>query len=73
MSDEFPEDYDEEVEEFQCRVCGKDCTHENGDDYVLLCDDCAENYNMDKLWADWEEDKITEEELKTVDLNKYKI
>lgn len=68
--DEDFEDEDDEV--YQCRVCGREFTYRDGDDYILICDDCAENYNMDQIWSDFDSDKLKEEDLKTVDLKKYK-
>ncbi|MHA1338533.1 MAG: hypothetical protein ACTSRZ_02905 [Promethearchaeota archaeon] len=76
--EDIEEDYDEfddELEEikFKCRVCGKEVTLEDGDDYLLLCDECAENYDVDKIWDDFDAGKIEEEELSKIDLEKYKL
>lgn len=81
--EDWIENYDgedaEEVREyfneptFECRVCNKECTVDSGDDYILICDECAENYNMDKMWNDFDTGKLTEEQLKSVDLEKYKF
>ena len=67
--DDFKE---EEDEVFKCRVCGSECTYENGDDYILLCDNCAEDFNMDQIWTDFDTDKLKEKALKTVDLEQYR-
>jgi hypothetical protein len=68
--DEDFEDTDDEI--FTCRVCGNEFTYQDGDDYLLLCDSCAENYNMDQIWTDFDTGKLKEEDLKTVDLDQYK-
>ena len=47
-------------------------SYETGDDYVLICDKCAEDFNMDQLWSDFDTEKLKEEELKTVDLELYR-
>ena len=82
VEEEFEDEIDEEedfeddsIEEetFVCRVCKKEKNVDEGDDYVLLCDDCQEDYNMDKLWSDFDRGLITEENLKSVDLTKYKL
>lgn len=78
LIDDIPEDELEEEteyfneEKFKCRVCGKETTVDNGDDLVLICDNCQEKYNMDKLWNDFDAGRISEDQLKTVDLTKYK-
>ncbi|MBD3353588.1 MAG: hypothetical protein GF364_19045 [Candidatus Lokiarchaeota archaeon] len=71
-ADEVLEEYFSE-EPFKCRVCGKEVTVEDGDDYVKICDECAENYNMDKLWNDYDVGKLTDEDLAKVDLEKYRL
>jgi hypothetical protein len=81
--EEFEEESDEqedmedddtmEEDSFKCRVCHKEVAVDEGDDYVQICDNCQEDYNMDKLWSDFDRGLITEENLKTVDLLKYKL
>ena len=67
------EDFEDEDDEiFECRICGAEFTYLDGDDYILLCDQCAEDYNMDQIWADFDIGKLKEADLKTVDLNQYK-
>ena len=63
--DEFEEDT------FTCRLCGKETELGDGDDHILVCDHCAESYDLDRFWKDFDDDKITEEELKTIDLSPY--
>jgi len=75
--EEEEEDFDEEFKDendeiFKCRVCGKNFTYIDGDDYILVCDDCAENYNMDQIWGDYDTGKIREEDLTKFDLKKYR-
>ena len=71
------EEYDEEIEEedetFECRVCNKEVTHEDGDDNLLICDSCAEKYNLEKIWDDYEADRLSEDDLRTCDLTPYKL
>ena len=64
-SEEFKE------EEFKCRVCGNLVDGTLGDDLIQLCDECAENYNVDKIWSEFDKGIIEEDELKNLDLKKY--
>ena len=74
LEEEYDEDEElEEDEEFECRVCRKTFTHEELDDNLMICDICAEKYNVEKIWNDFESDKIPEDELTTFDLSKYKL
>ncbi|MHA1727728.1 MAG: hypothetical protein ACTSWY_03235 [Promethearchaeota archaeon] len=68
--EEDDEEYDED-EVFKCRVCKKEFSLDDGDDFVLICDDCSEKYNMDQIWNDYDSGKIPEEEIETFDLKKY--
>jgi len=34
---------------------------DEGNDMILLCDNCSEKYNMDKVWDDFDAEKIPEE------------
>ena len=58
-------------EEFNCRVCGNLVDGTLGDDLIQLCDECAENYNVDKIWSEFDKGIIEEDELKNLDLKKY--
>lgn len=58
-------------EEFKCRVCGGVFDNTLGDDLIQLCDECAENYNIDKIWSEYDKGIIKEDELKNLDLKKY--
>ena len=58
-------------EEFNCRVCGNLVDGTLGDDLIQLCDECAENYNVDKIWSEFDKEIIEEDELKNLDLKKY--
>jgi len=62
---------EDEPEYFTCRVCKEQTDIDEGDDMILLCDKCAERYDIDKLWNDFDHELILEENLKTFDLNKY--
>ncbi|QEE18088.1 hypothetical protein DSAG12_03926 [Promethearchaeum syntrophicum] len=74
-----PNDEEEEIEEeeefvenkFICRDCKKTVEYGEGDDMILLCDDCLELYNQDKIWKDFDKEKIKEEDLKTFELAPY--
>ena len=62
-STQMKEDDGEEVEEdkFTCRVCGKETGVDESDHMILICDKCAEKYDVDKIWTDFDNDKILEE------------
>ena len=64
-SEEFKE------EEFNCRACSKVVDGTLGDDLIQLCDECAENYNVDKIWSEFDQGTIEEDDLKNLDLKKY--
>ena len=71
---EDEEEYeDDEFEEdsFTCRECKGTAVLGEGDDMLLLCEDCMEKYDTDKLWEDFDDGKIDEEDLPTIDLAKY--
>lgn len=75
--DEIVDDEEEEEEfeegKFVCRLCNKETTLGEGDDMIMLCDNCTEKYqiNMDKVWEDFDNEKILEENLKKFDLTPY--
>ncbi len=76
--EEEEEVIDEEEEElkdgsFVCRVCNKETTMGEGDDMILLCDNCQDKYdiNIDKIWEDFDAEKILEENLKKFDITPY--
>ncbi len=72
-------DEEEEVEKeeefvekkFKCRDCQTEVEYGEGDDMILLCDDCLELYNIDKVWKDYDKGKINDDNLKTFDLIPY--
>ena len=75
-NDEEEEEEIEEEEEyiekkFKCRDCQKEVEYGEGDDMILLCDDCLELYNEDKIWKDYDKGKIKDDTLKTFDLIPY--
>ena len=73
------EEEEEEIEEeeeytekkFKCRDCKKEVEYGEGDDMILLCDDCLELYKEDKIWKDYDKGKIKDDNLKTFDLIPY--
>ncbi|MCP4760322.1 MAG: hypothetical protein GY870_00985 [archaeon] len=69
------EEYLEELEEktFICRNCNKEFDERMGDDFILICDNCASNFNMAKIWNDYVLGIILEEELDNFDLDKYRL
>lgn len=77
VDDDFDEEVidDDEFEEetFTCRICGAEAFIGDGDDMLLLCDKCYDKYDVDKIWEDFDDGKIEEDELTTIDLSKYLI
>jgi len=71
LDDEEEDDFEEE--KFTCRVCKKQVTVDEGEDNFALCDNCAKNFDVEKIWADFDNEKILEENLKTFDLEKYRL
>ena len=72
--EEEEEEYEDdtmEEETFECRECKKTVETGEGDDHMALCDDCMEDYNVDKFWKDYDKGKITDDTLKTTDLTPY--
>ncbi len=65
------EDDELDDEYFTCRVCKKQTAMGDGDDLIMLCDDCSENYDIDKIWEDFDDEKILEENLTKFDLSQY--
>ena len=74
-----PEEEEEEIEEeeeyiekkFKCRDCQEEVEYGEGDDMILLCDDCLELYNEDKIWKAYDQGKIKDDTLKTFNLIPY--
>ena len=54
-----------------CRVCRKEFDFTSGDDFVMICDQCAENYNLDQIWTDFDTGKILEDEIQDLELKDY--
>ena len=74
--DEFiDDDEDAEIvdETFTCRICNKEVEVSEGDDMTLICDACAKNYNMDKFWGDYDDGKIPDDKLTTINMEPYKL
>jgi hypothetical protein len=76
--DDFEEEFEEDEEEFEedtftCRICRKECEFGEGDDLILVCDECAPDYDFDKLWDAYEEGEIGDDELPIIDLDPYLI
>lgn len=71
------EDYDEvleaEGESFKCRNCGKQFRLGEGDDLIRLCESCETKFDVDRIWDDYDEEKISEEELDKFDLEPYRL
>ena len=72
-SEEEEEDDDFEEGSFTCRLCKKTTTLGEGDDLILVCDDCVDKneLNIDKIWEDYDHEKILEEKLASFDLEPY--
>jgi hypothetical protein len=71
IEDEEDDTLDEET--FVCRVCHKNTNADEGDDLITICDNCADNFDIDKIWADFDNEKILEENLKSFNLDPYRI
>ena len=73
--EEILDDEDEEIEDetFKCRLCKKEVEVSEGDDLILVCDKCGEQYNLDKFWGDYDKGKIEDDQLTTFDLEPYKL
>ncbi len=71
--EEEDKEEDEEEEKFTCRICKRTVDPDEGDDLIYVCDKCATGYDLDKLWDDYYDGKISDAELKTVDLSKYAL
>jgi hypothetical protein len=54
------EDDTPEEEQFTCRVCKKVVDVDEGDDLIDVCDNCAAQYDIGKLWDDYDSGKISD-------------
>lgn len=68
---EFDDEEDFEEEPFTCRMCNKQTLIGDGDDIVAVCDTCLQFLDEDKIWDDYDNGVIADEELKTFDFMKY--
>ncbi len=74
---------DEEEEEFEddtveeetatCRICENDFELGEGDDMILVCEECVDKkkIDVDKIWKDYDNGKISDDELTTFDVSNY--
>jgi CRISPR/Cas system-associated protein Cas10 (large subunit of type III CRISPR-Cas system) len=69
--DESPEG-EEEEDTFVCRLCGKAVDVGDGEETFALCDRCASQYDIDKMWDDLDDEKISEHQAKTINLGQYR-
>lgn len=76
-SDEDKEDgekvEEEEDDTFVCRLCGKTTDVGDGEETFALCDKCAKDYDIDKMWDDFDAEIISGSNARTVSLDKYRI
>lgn len=56
-----------------CRVCGYGFDDTTGQPILLICDNCSKDFNIDKIWEDINNNLISEEEMESFDLEKYKL
>ncbi len=63
---------DEEEDTFVCRLCGKTTDVGDGEETFALCDRCARDYDLDKMWDDLDDEVISEHQAKTMNLDKYR-
>ena len=73
--DDWEDDEPEFVEKiFVCRMCKEKTELGEGDDHLIICLKCEDKYSkaVEKVWDNYDAGKITDEELKTVDLKTYK-
>lgn len=63
---------DEEEDTFTCRLCGKTVDVGDGEETFALCDHCARDYDIDKMWDDLDDEVISEHQAKTVSLDRYR-
>lgn len=56
-----------------CRVCGYGFDDTTGQPILLICDNCAKDLDLDKIWQDINNNLISEEEMDSFDLEKYKL
>ncbi|HMF31630.1 MAG TPA: hypothetical protein VKK79_09460 [Candidatus Lokiarchaeia archaeon] len=66
------EDEDED-DTFTCRLCGKTIDVGDGEETFALCDRCAKDFDVDKMWDDFDNEIITGSNAKTVSLDKYRL
>jgi rubredoxin len=58
---------------FTCRVCGYGFDDTTGQPILSLCDICAKDFDVEKIWEDINNNRISEEEINSFDIEKYKI
>ena len=69
--DEEFEDSDED-DTFVCRLCKKTVDVGDGEETFALCDRCARDYDLDKMWDDLDNEVISEHQAKTMNLDRYR-
>ncbi len=62
----------EEEDTFICRLCKKNVDVGDGEETFALCDRCARDYDIDKMWEDFDDEKISEHQAKTINLDRYR-
>jgi hypothetical protein len=63
---------DEEDDTFICRICKKTVDVGDGEETFALCDRCARDYDIDKMWDDLDDEVISEHQAKTINLDRYR-
>jgi cobalamin biosynthesis protein CobT len=64
---------EDEDDTFTCRLCGKTIDVGDGEETFALCDHCAKDYDIDKMWDDFDNEIITGSNARTVSLDKYRL
>lgn len=59
------------VEPHICRLCGVEFAKDEGYSELLLCEECAYDYDIDAIMEDIEAENIGKDEMTTFDLEPY--
>ncbi len=62
----------EDDDTFVCRICKKTVDVGDGEETFALCDRCARDYDLDKMWDDLDDEVISEHQAKTMNLDRYR-
>ncbi len=71
-TEEGDESGEEEEDTFVCRICKKNVDVGDGEETFALCDRCARDFDIDKMWEDFDDEVISEHQAKTINLDRYR-